>query len=101
MARRHIRFALRDVTFAGIKLPGATMDSWEDDSGRAQWSARVVARSDVIPDDGELTGRTADGRLVTGHAIVGDRQLGEGGRRETLIEFHGDGELSVVVEPPA
>jgi hypothetical protein len=87
------------VTFAGVALPGATLDRWEDDGGRAWWSARVVSRSGTIPDEGELVGRTTDGRFVSGHCVVGDRQVGEGARRETLIEFHGDGELSVTTEP--
>jgi len=93
VARRHQRFALRDVTFAGLSLPGATMDRWEDAEGRAQWSARVVARFGPLPDEGELVGRTADGRILTGHVHIGDRQMGPGGRRETLVEFHGSGDL--------
>ena len=90
---RHQRFALLDVTFAGVALPGATMDCWQDDEGRSQWSARVVTRVSPVPDEGELSGRTGDGRIVTGHALVADRQIGAGGRRETLVEFHGSGDL--------
>jgi hypothetical protein len=69
------------------------MDCWEDGAGHAQWSARVVTRTGPILDEGELAGRTADGRLVSGHALVADRQVGAGGRRETLVEFHGSGSL--------
>ncbi len=93
MAKRHLRFALIDVTFAGVSLPGATVDCWEDDAGHAQWSARVVTRTGPVLDEGELAGRTADGRALSGHALVADRQIGAGGRRETLVEFHGSGDL--------
>ena len=36
----------------------------------------------------------ADGRSLSGHAVVANRQVGAGGRRETLVELHGSGELS-------
>jgi hypothetical protein len=101
MARRHSRFALTDVTFAGVSLPGATMDCWEDSAGNAQWSARVVTRTGPILDEGELAGRTADGRLISGHVVVADRQVGAGGRRETLVEFHGSGSLHGLSVMPA
>jgi hypothetical protein len=101
VTRRHYRFALQDVMFAGTKLPGATIDRWEDDRGDAQWSARVVARLTTLPDQGELSGRTNDGRVVTGHVVIGERHTAEGGRRETLIEFHGQGALSVATETSA
>ena len=101
MARRHLRFALKHVTFAGTSMPGATLDCWDDDHGRAQWSARVVTRSDPPQDEGEFVGVMADGRVVTGHVLVGSRQIGPGGRRETLVEFHGSGELHGLDDPPA
>ena len=101
VSNRHQRFALLDVTFGGISLPGATMDCWEDGQGHAWWSARIVTRVGPEVDEGELTGRTADGRALSGHAIVADRQVGAGGRRETLVELHGSGELHGLVEPPA
>lgn len=93
VARRHQRFALLDVTFAGASLPSATVDCWEDATGHAQWSARVVTRSGPVLDEGELAGRTADGRTISGHALVAGRQVGAGGRRETMVEFHGSGDL--------
>jgi hypothetical protein len=96
MAPRHTRFALHDVTFAGVALPGATLDCWADAYGRPQWSARVVTRSCPDLEDGELTGQTKDGRAISGHVLVADRQIGPGGRRETLIVFHGAGALSEV-----
>jgi hypothetical protein len=35
------------------------MDCWEDDEGRAQWSARVVMRLGLVLDERELAGRTS------------------------------------------
>lgn len=93
VAKRHRRFALLDVTFAGASMPSATVDCWEDATGHAQWSARVVTRTGPILDEGELAGHTADGRSIRGHALVAGRQVGAGGRRETLVEFHGSGDL--------
>jgi hypothetical protein len=95
MARRHTRFALRGVTFEGVDLPGATIDAWEDDAGFAQWSARVVTRLRISAEAGNLAGETADGRVFSGPVVVADRQVTAGGRTETLIEFHGAGELTV------
>jgi hypothetical protein len=45
VASRHRRFALHAVTYAGVAMPGATMDCWQDARGQARWSARVVTRS--------------------------------------------------------
>jgi hypothetical protein len=95
---RHQRFALRDVTFEGLSIPGATVDRWLDGRGGAQWSARVVARPGPIVDEGELSGRMPDGTLFSGHALVADRQMGPGGKREMLIVFHGSGDFAAVVE---
>ena len=96
---RHVRFALHDVTFGGVSLPGATVDCWDDSEGHSRWSARIVTRVGPALDEGELTGRTADGRSLSGHAVVADRQVGAGGRRETLVELHGSGELAGLVVP--
>jgi hypothetical protein len=99
---KHRRFALLDVTFGGVGLPGATVDCWDDSDGHSQWSARIVTRVGPALDEGELTGRTADGRSLSGHAVVASRQVGAGGRRETLVELHGSGELrGLVADPPA
>jgi hypothetical protein len=96
---RHTRFAIHDVTFAGLPLPGGTVDCWHDAQGQPQWSARVVTRSTPTSDDGQLTGRTADGRALSGPALVANRQVGPGGRRETLVEFHGTGLLTTDPKP--
>jgi hypothetical protein len=90
---RHQRFALFDVTFAGVSLPSATMDCWEDSRGQPQWVARVLTRKCPEVEDGELTGRTADGRTLSGHVVVADQMVGPGSRRETLMIFHGSGTL--------
>jgi hypothetical protein len=89
---RHLRFALTDVTFAGEAMPGATVDSWDDDGGDARWIARIVMRRSPIADEGVLAGKTRDGRTVSG-AVVVDRQGDPGARREIVVEFHGSGEL--------
>lgn len=81
------------MTFGGVSLPGATIDCWDDADGRSQWSARIVTRTGPALDEGELRGRTGDGRSLSGHAVVADRQAGAGGRRETLVELHGSGDL--------
>jgi hypothetical protein len=97
--RKHIRFALGDVTFAGEKLPNATMDCWVDRAGNAQWIARVVTRSSPTLEEGELSGKTPDGRVVSGHVLV-NTQVGPGSRRETMIEFHGSGVLKGLTDSP-
>jgi hypothetical protein len=81
------------VTFAGAAMPGATIDCWDDVRGQPQWSARVVTRSLPDIEEGELAGETAGGRVISGHVLVADRQVGPGGRRETLVVFHGSGAL--------
>ena len=48
MTTRHRRFAIHDVTFGGVSLPGATVDCWDDSDGHSRWSARIVTR--VGPD---------------------------------------------------
>ena len=81
------------MTFAGVALPGATLDWWHDAQGQPQWLARVLTRVALEAEAGVLSGRIADGRTVSGHALVADHQVGPGSRRETLIVFHGAGTL--------
>ena len=94
MTPKHQRFALHDVTFAGVPISGATVDWWQDSRGQPQWLARVLTR--LCPDvaQGELAGRMADGRVLSGAALIADRQVGPGSRRESLIVFHGSGTLN-------
>jgi hypothetical protein len=93
MVMRHERFALHGVTFAGLSMPTATMDCWQDNRGQAQWIARVLVASRCPIDAGEFCGQTADGRALSGHALVADQQVGPGGRRSTLVVLHGSGTL--------
>ncbi|HYU49749.1 MAG TPA: hypothetical protein VEO91_07485 [Candidatus Limnocylindria bacterium] len=93
MARKHRRFALLDVTYDGAPLPGATMDWWEDERGQTQWTARALMPFGTGQDEGELAGKTKDGRTLSGHVLVGSRQMGPSGPRQTLVEFHGSGDL--------
>jgi hypothetical protein len=98
VASRHRRFALHAVTYAGVAMPGATMDCWQDARGHRQWSARIVTRSCPEVASGELAGHTADGRPMSGHALMADRLAGPGGRRETIVVFHGAGILHGLVD---
>jgi hypothetical protein len=101
VARKHRRFALLDVTIAGFPLPAATMDWWQDDNGQPQWSARALVKLGDLPDEGELAGHTRDGRLVSGHVLMAGKQMGPGGPRQTLVEFHGTGVLAGLDDDPA
>src|SRR4029079_14881233 len=83
VARRHRRFALLNVTFAGASMPSATVACGEDDSGHAQWSARVVTRTGPALDEGELAGHTADGRTISGHAPIPAPAAGRAARAST------------------
>jgi hypothetical protein len=94
VVRHHERFALREVTFGGKTFRGATVDQWEDDAGRSQWSVRIVAKFAPLPDEGELIGRTMSGELVGGHVSVEKGLLDRGTSHEALVEFHGSGDLS-------
>jgi hypothetical protein len=93
VTQRHQRFALVDVTFGGVPLSGATVDCWQDTRGQSQWQARVLTKTGPMLETGELSGRTADGRVVSGPATVAEQQVGPGSRRETLVVFHGAGIL--------
>jgi hypothetical protein len=97
----HRRFPLLDVTFAGVALPSATMDLWDDDSGVTRWSARALMPALQVAERGRLTGRTKDGRYFSGEVDVANRQMGPGGPRgQTLVELHGSGPLEESSEPP-
>jgi hypothetical protein len=97
----HRRFPLLDVTFAGVALPSATMDLWDDDSGVTRWSARALMPALQVAERGRLTGRTKDGRYFSGEVEVANRQMGPGGPRgQTLVELHGSGPLEESSEPP-
>jgi len=99
MPTKHRRFALLEVTYAGAAVPNATIDCWEDDLGRIQWSARALVTSAGLPDSGRLTGHTKDGTVVSGEVLVANHQMGPGGPRQTLVEFRGTGELQETAAP--
>ena len=87
--------------FAGHPLPSATMDLWEDDGGTTRWSARALMPAAQVVESGRLTGRTKDGRQISGEVDVANRQMGPGGPRgQTLVELHGSGELQGMDGPP-
>jgi hypothetical protein len=96
VVRRHRRFALLDVTFAGQPLTGATIDAWEDDDGRDRWAARALMPFGQQLESGLLEGRTKDGSRVSGQVRVASRQDGPRGPRTVLVELHGSG---LLVEP--
>ena len=98
VARNHRRFELLQVTLGDEPIGTATIDCWEDDGGRDQWSARVLMKSGHGSADGQLTGSTRDGRRLSGPIRVAEGMLGPRGPRSVLVELHGTGPL---VETPA
>jgi hypothetical protein len=95
VAARHERFALRDVTFGSVVMPGATLDCWLDSGGISRWSVRILARSIPAEQRGILVGTRTDGRVVRGEVVIGRTHDGGGNRRETMLELHGEGPLEV------
>jgi hypothetical protein len=93
MAPRLRRLALRGVTYAGVPMPGATLDYWEDAQGPARWSVRLRTRMCPALDGGELAGETSSGQSVSGQVVIVDRQAGEAGRRDIVVVFRGVGLL--------
>ena len=97
--RNHRRFALSEVTFEGKSVGGATVDAWQDGTGAAWWSARVLmAASDVRP-EGALTGRTREGRILRGRVSLVGPEPDPRPRPAVLIEWHGVGPL--IADVPA
>jgi hypothetical protein len=90
---RHRRFELLNVTLADRPIGSATIDVWDDGTGRPQWSARVLLKSGFGATDGELSGSTRDGRVMHGPVRVANDQQGPGGARTLLVELHGAGPL--------
>lgn len=81
------------MTFGDVKVPGATLDCWEDDGGEAHWSARIVGRFASLPESGQLVGRRANGELVSGSALMAPLTAPLRRSTETLVELHGRGDL--------
>jgi hypothetical protein len=93
VVRKHRRFELVDVTLHEIPIGSATIDVWEDDEGRDQWSARVLMKVGHAMTDGRLIGSTRNGERLSGEVRVADGQLGPRGPRTVLVELHGQGPL--------
>jgi hypothetical protein len=100
VVRRHRRFELLQVTLGEIPIGSCTIDLWEDDDGREQWSARVLMKTGHGSTEGVLWGRTRDGRYLTGQARFATDQQGPRGGRTVLVELHGQGPLEESATPP-
>ena len=98
MVREHQRFALKEVTFDGAPVGGATVDAWLDESGTARWSARLLVPLQLAVGSGVLVGTTRDGRRLRGDAGLGDTRPGPRSARVVLVELHGRGPLEVEVD---
>ena len=93
MVRKHRRFELLDVCLGEIPIGSCTIDLWEDDQGAEQWAARVLMKTGHGSTEGILTGRTRDGRSLSGPARFAAEQPGPRGGRTVLVELHGLGPL--------
>jgi hypothetical protein len=100
VVRRHRRFELLKVTLGEIPIGSCTIDLWEDDDGREQWSARVLMKTGHGSTEGVLWGTTRDGRYLTGQARFAADQQGPRGGRTVLVELHGQGPLEESADPP-
>jgi hypothetical protein len=101
MARAHRRFELLDVLLGDVPLGRCTIDQWQDDSGAAQWSARVLMARLHGTTSGQLVGRTREGQYLSGPAVFGSDQDGPRGGRTVLVELHGTGPLVLIEAPTA
>jgi hypothetical protein len=98
VVRRHRRFELLQVTLDETPIGSCTIDAWEDDDGREQWTARVLMKTGHGSTEGVLHGSTRDGHALAGHVRFAADQQGPRGGRTVLVELHGHGPL---VEPEA
>ena len=101
MVRNHRRFELLQVTLGEIPIGSCTIDLWEDDEGKEQWSARVLMKTGHGSTEGVIVGRTRDGRTLTGQARFATDQQGPRGGRTVLVELHGLGPLEEAPGLPA
>jgi len=93
MVRQHHRFELIGVQLDGNPVGNATIDTWEDDQGTGQWSARILMRAAHGFADGMLSGTTRGGRPLSGPVHVAVDHPGPTGARTVLVELHGRGAL--------
>jgi hypothetical protein len=100
VVRRHRRFELLHVTLDETPIGSCTIDAWEDDDGREQWTARVLMKTGHGSTEGVLHGSTRDGRSLAGQVRFAADQQGPRGGRTVLVELHGHGPLEEPVEAP-
>lgn len=93
MVRRHERFALTDVSYAGVAIGSATVDVWESSAGAVVWCARVLVAIGDLPTNGPFAGMMRDGRLRSGQCHVGNGVLGPMSRSKQIVELLGEGSL--------
>ena len=100
MVRKHRRFELLQASLGDIPIGSCTIDLWEGDDGREQWSARVLMKLGHGSTEGALVGRTRDHHWFTGPARFAADQQGPRGGRTVLVELHGLGPLEPTDAPP-
>ena len=100
MVRRHRRFELLQVTLDETPIGSCTIDAWEDDDGREQWTARVLMKTGHGSTEGVLHGLTRSGENLKGQVRFAADQQGPRGGRTVLVELHGQGPLEESAEPP-
>jgi hypothetical protein len=93
VVRKHTRFELLQVTLGDTPVGSVTIDAWEDDAGRRQWSGRVLMKTGHKAESGLLTGSMRDGTKLQGPVRVGEETQGPGGARSVLVELTGEGPL--------
>jgi hypothetical protein len=89
---------LLQVTLDETPIGSCTIDAWEDDDGREQWTARVLMKTGHGSTDGVLHGSTRTGEALAGHVRFAADQQGPRGGRTVLVELHGQGPLQAA--PP-
>jgi len=93
VVRKHRRFELLNVTLDSQPIGSCTIDAWEDDDGREQWTARVLMKTGHGSTEGVLHGSTRSGEMLAGQARFATDQQGPRGGRTVLVELHGQGPL--------
>jgi hypothetical protein len=84
---------LLHVTLDTQPIGSCTIDAWEDDDGREQWTARVLMKTGHGSTEGVLHGSTRSGELLAGEVRFAADQQGPRGGRTVLVELHGQGPL--------
>jgi len=84
---------LLQVTLDDTPIGSCTIDAWEDDDGREQWTARVLMKTGHGSTEGVLQGSTRAGEALAGQVRFAADQQGPRGGRTVLVELHGQGPL--------